>query len=51
MIINLLNGSITQQDLLNFYNANITYVSLDDGINGFVFTYRDIYNIIINSIL
>lgn len=49
MIIELLKGNITQQDLLNYYNANITYVSLSKGINGFVFNYKGIYNIIINS--
>lgn len=49
MIIELLKGNINQQDLLNYYNANITYVSLNKGINGFVFNYKGIYNIIINS--
>lgn len=49
MIIELLKGNITQQELLNYYNANITYVSLNKGINGFVFNHRGIYNIIINS--
>ncbi len=49
MIKDLLKGSITQQELLNYYNANVTYVSLSKGINGFVFNHRGIYNIIINS--
>lgn len=49
MIKDLLEGNITQQELLNNYNANITYVSLSKGINGFVFNHRGIYNIIINS--
>ncbi len=49
MINKLLKGDITQQELLNYYNANITYVSLSEGINGFVFFYKNIYNIIINS--
>lgn len=44
----LLDGYITQQDLLNYYNACITYVDLDDGINGFVWSYKDINNIFIN---
>ena len=35
----LLDGYITQQDLLNYYNACITYVDLDDDINGFVWSY------------
>lgn len=49
MINKLLKGDITQQELLNYYNANITYVSLNEEINGFVFFYKNIYNIIINS--
>lgn len=49
MILELLEGNMTQQELLNYYNANITYVGLSKGINGFVFSYRGIYNIIINS--
>lgn len=49
MIIDLLKGNITQQELLWCYNANISYLNLQDGINGFVFNYRDINNIIINS--
>lgn len=49
MIIDLLRGNITQKELLNYYNANISYTKLDKGINGFVFNYRGIYNIVINS--
>lgn len=49
MIFNLLNGDITQQELLWYYNANISYASLENGINGFVFNYRDVNNIVINS--
>ena len=49
MINKLLKGDITQQELLNYYNANISYVSLSEGINGFVFYYKNVYNIIINS--
>ena len=48
-IMNLLKNEITQQDLLNYYNANITYKNLPMGINGFVFGYNGIYNIIINK--
>lgn len=48
-IKNLLEGNITQQELLNYYNANVTYVSLSRGIDGFVFNHRGIYNIIVNS--
>lgn len=49
MIVNLLRGFITQQELLWYYNANISYASLENGINGFVFNYRDVNNIVINS--
>lgn len=45
----LIKGNITQQELLNYYNANISFVSLDDEIHGFVFNYKGIYNIMINS--
>ena len=48
MIKELLNGSISQKELLNYYNANITYKELPKGIYGFVFNYKGIYNIIIN---
>ena len=49
MILNLLNGTITQQELLNYYNANISYISLSKGIYGFVFNCKGVYHIIINS--
>lgn len=49
MIIELLKGNISQKELLNYYNANISYMKLDKGINGFVFNYRGIYNIVVNS--
>lgn len=45
----LLNSDISQQDLLNYYNVVITYNDLPRFINGFVFNYKGIYNIIINS--
>lgn len=48
-IISLLKREITQQDLLNYYNACITIIKLPDGINGFVFSYENIYNIFINK--
>lgn len=51
MIKGLLEGSITQQEVLYYYNANITYKSLPKGINGFVFHYDGIYNIIVNNSL
>ena len=48
-IKNMLEGNITQAELLNYLNANITYKELPNGLNGFVFSYRGIGNIIINS--
>lgn len=50
-ILNLLNGEITQQDLLNYYNATISYEPLPAGINGCVFKYDNINNIFINKTL
>lgn len=49
MILSLLNGDITQQEFLNYHNANVTYTPLPKGINGFVFKYFNIYNIFINE--
>lgn len=51
MIKGLLEGNITQQELLNLYEANITYKGLPKGINGFVFHYDGVYNIFINKYL
>ena len=48
-IFNLLNKEITQQDLLNYYNATIVYNNLPKYINGFVFYYKGINCIIIND--
>lgn len=48
-IYNLLKGEITQKELLNYYNANITYIDLPSDLNGFVFQYKDIFNIFINN--
>ena len=48
-IYNLLNNDITQKELLDFYNANITYIELPQKINGFIFQYKNIYNIFINK--
>ena len=48
-IKNLLDGDITQQDLLNYYNATISYEPLPIGINGLVFNYHDYYTIMINK--
>jgi len=48
-ILNLLKGEITQQELLNYYNATITYEYLPIGINGCVFQYDGIFNIFISQ--
>ena len=51
MIKDLLNNYLTQKEVLIYYNANISYKSLPAGINGFVFNYKGINNIIINDAL
>ena len=48
-IYNLLKGEITLQELLNYYNANISYIQFPPKINGFVSQYKGIYNIFINK--
>lgn len=48
-IYSLLKGNITQQELLNYYNATITYDDLPLAIDGCVFSYENIYNIMINK--
>lgn len=48
-IYNMLCGDISLKELLNYHNANITYIDLSNGINGFVFEYENIYNIFINK--
>lgn len=50
-IYNLLKNEITQQDLLNYYNATITYCYLPDDIDGYVWLYENIYNIFIEKTL
>ena len=47
-LYSLLIGDITQQELLNYYNATITYENMPNGIDGCVFCYNDINNIMIN---
>ena len=51
MIKLLLDNVITKQDLLNEYNANVTYILLPKRINGFAFDYKNINNIYINNSL
>ena len=48
-LYNLLKGEITQKELLNYHNANITYIELPTNINGFIFQYKNIFNIFINN--
>lgn len=50
-LYNLLSKEITQQELLNYYNATITYESLPARVKGCVFQYKGIYNIFINKSL
>lgn len=49
MIKDLLNGYVSQKEILNYYNANLTYEKLPEKIDGFVFNYKGIFNIIINK--
>lgn len=48
-IISLLKGEITYQELLNYYNASVTFITMPKKINGFIFSYENIYNIFINK--
>ena len=48
-LYNLLLGEITQKDLLNYYNATITYIELPTKIDGYVFQYKGINNIFIDK--
>lgn len=48
MIRDMLSKDITQQELLNIYNANITDIGLPPRIYGFVYKYKNINNIFIN---
>lgn len=47
-IIDLLKKEITQQELLNYYNATITYTDLPNKIDGCVYLYKGIFNIFID---
>lgn len=49
MIKQLLEGVIGQDEVLNYYNATITYIDMPKGINGFVHYYKGIYDILINK--
>jgi Zn-dependent peptidase ImmA (M78 family) len=48
-IIDLLKKDITQQELLNYYNTNINYVDLPDGVNGCVFQYKGFHVIYVDK--
>lgn len=48
-IIDLLRKDITQQDLLNYYNATIDFTNLPDKIDGCTFNYKGYFVIIINK--
>ena len=48
-IKNLIQGIITQNELLNYLNATIVYETLPKGVNGFVFYYDGIYFIILDN--
>lgn len=50
-IIDLLRKDITQQELLNYYNTNISYVHLPDSIDGCVFNYKGFFVIFIEETL
>ncbi len=48
-LYNLLSKEITQQELLNYYNATIIYETLPRGINGAVISHRGINAIMIDK--
>lgn len=48
-LYSLLIENITQQELLNYYNAIITYENMPDSIDGCLFCYNNINNIMINK--
>lgn len=50
-IKNLLEGEISQDDLLSYYNATIIYNDLPKSIRGFVFFYDNVNFIIIRKSL
>jgi len=48
-IKSLLQGEISQDEILNYYNASLIYEELPRGIYGFVFNYENINFIIIDK--
>lgn len=49
MIKNLLMDIITQQEILNYYNATLLFKELPNEVNGYVFYYKGINCIIVNK--
>lgn len=49
MIKLLLNNEIDIEDVLRYYNANISYIDLPLSIRGCVYYYKGIYDILINK--
>ena len=49
MIRQLLKGVISQDDILRYYNATLTYMDLPSSIRGCVHYYKGIYDILINK--
>lgn len=48
MIKQLLEGVIGQDDILNYYNATISYIDMPNDIRGLVHYHKGIYDILIN---
>lgn len=51
MLKDLIDGYITQKEILAYYNANVTYIELPSKIDGFVYNYKGINNIFIRKSL
>lgn len=49
MLEQLLKGVIGQDDILNYYNATLTFTQMPRSIRGCVHYYRGIYDILINK--
>ncbi len=49
MIKELLRGVIGQEEILNYYNATITYIDMPTTIRGCVHYYKGMYDILINE--
>jgi len=47
-IEDMLNKTISMDELLHNYNANVSYKRLPKQIDGFIFSYKGIYNIYIS---